>query len=140
MQVLVLDTNIVLDLFVFRDAAAAPLATELAQGGVQWLATAAMREELQRVLDYPQIARSRAFHGIDAAEVLARFDAHARLVDEAQRAPVRCADEDDQKFIDLAVTHRAILVSKDGEVLKMKNRLLQLGCPAVRPRYEPLPA
>ena len=140
MQALVLDTNIVLDVFVFRDPATQALAAELAQGSLRWLATRAMRDELERVLDYPQIEKGRAFHGIDACEVLEKFDAHVHRVDEAPRAPVRCADEDDQKFIDLALAHRAILVSKDGEVLKMKNRLLQLGCPAVRSRYEALAA
>jgi putative PIN family toxin of toxin-antitoxin system len=122
-QPLVLDTNIVLDLFVFRDAATQALAAELAHGRVHWFATSAMRDELERVLDYPQIAKSRAFHGIDAGAVLARFDAHVRLVDEAPRAPVRCADEDDQKFIDLAVAHRALLVSKDKAVLVLCKRL-----------------
>ena len=131
MQTLVLDTNIVLDAFVFADAAARPLVAVLEARAVRWLATAEMREELARVLDYPQIARRRVFHGIEAHAVLARFDAHAQLTEAAPRAPVRCADEDDQKFIDLAVAHQALLVSKDAEVLKMKNRMLRLGCPAV---------
>ena len=42
---LVLDTNIVLDLFVFRDAAARELRDAIRAGHVQWLATAAMRED-----------------------------------------------------------------------------------------------
>lgn len=131
MQAIVLDTNIVLDAFVFADAAAQPLLTALEGGAVRWLATHAMREELARVLDYPQIAKRRVFHGIELQAVLGRFDAHAQLTEPAPRAPVRCADEDDQKFIDLAVAHQALLVSKDAEVLKMKNRMLRLGCPAV---------
>lgn len=135
MQPLVLDTNIVLDLFVYDDAAALPLRSALAQGALRWLATRAMRDELQRVLDYPQILKRRAARGIELLDVLAHFDAHAHLVADAPRAPVRCQDEDDQKFIDLAVAHRALLVSKDGEVLKMKARLLRLGCPEVRSRY-----
>jgi putative PIN family toxin of toxin-antitoxin system len=131
MHPLVLDTNIVLDAFVFADASTQPLVAAIEGGAVRWLATVPMREELARVLDYPQIAKRRAFHGIDMAAVLGRFDAHAQLTEPAPRAPVRCADEDDQKFIDLAVAHQALLVSKDAEVLKMKNRMLRLGCPAV---------
>ena len=33
-------------------------------------------------------------------------------------------DGDDQKFIDLAVAHQALLLSKDQHVLSMRKRLL----------------
>jgi predicted nucleic acid-binding protein len=42
------------------------------------------------------------------------------------KAVVTCRDPDDQKFIDLAVQHRAVLLSKDKAVLCMKKRLLAL--------------
>ncbi len=58
--------------------------------------------------------------------VLAAFDAGARLGAGAARAPYACKDVDDQKFIDLAVGHGAILVSKDKAVLCMRKRLLTL--------------
>ena len=45
-QVIVLDTNIVLDVFVFNDAASAPLKAALETGDLDWLATQAMRDEL----------------------------------------------------------------------------------------------
>jgi putative PIN family toxin of toxin-antitoxin system len=99
------------------------LRSALAQGALRWLATRAMRDELQRVLDYPQILKRRAARGIELLDVLAQFDAQAHLVDDAPRAPVRCQDEDDQKFIDLAVAHRALLVSKDKAVLVLCKRL-----------------
>ncbi|OYZ43709.1 MAG: twitching motility protein PilT [Acidovorax sp. 16-64-162] len=41
-----------------------------------------------------------------------------------------CKDADDQHFIDLAVAHRAILLSKDKAVLCMQKRLLALGAQA----------
>ena len=53
---LVLDTNIALDLLLFADPAAQPLARALEAGAHRWLVTEAMREEFRRVLDYPQIA------------------------------------------------------------------------------------
>ena len=56
--VIVLDTNILLDLGVFDDARAEGLRTALKAGQLQWLATTAMRDELERVLAYPQIVRS----------------------------------------------------------------------------------
>mgnify|MGYP007089523872 CR=1 FL=1 len=60
-------------------------------------------------------------------QVLDRFDGHARLVEPPSKAPVTCSDPDDQKFIDLAVTHAAALHSKDAQVLCMKNRLARCG-------------
>lgn len=126
-RAIVLDTNIVLDLFVFNDAAAQPLKASLVAGELDWLATTAMRDELARVLDYPQIVPRLDFHGLAAADVLAAFDRHARLVPVAAKAQVTCRDADDQKFIDLAVLHRAPLLSKDRAVLCMKKRLSALG-------------
>jgi putative PIN family toxin of toxin-antitoxin system len=120
---LVLDTNIVLDLFVFRDAAVAGLRGSLAAGDVEWLATPAMREELACVLAYGNIAAR-----MDAAEtspeaVLDAFDAHARMVDAPTRSVITCRDADDQKFIDLAVANGARLLSKDKAVLALRRKL-----------------
>ena len=123
---LVLDTNIVLDVLVFGDAKAQPVSHGLNAGTVHWLATAAMREELRRVLAYPKLAARVAFHRGGAEPVLADFDRHARLVDAPAKAVLTCGDPDDQKFIDLAVAHRCILLSKDHEVLRMRKRLAQL--------------
>lgn len=124
---LVLDTNIVLDIWVFGDAAAAPLIAGLPQGQWRWLATLPMREELVRVLAYSQIVKSLAHHQIDPQAVLEQFDAHAEIVAVAPKASVTCKDPDDQKFIDLAVAHRATLLSKDHAVLSMAKRLVAQG-------------
>ena len=69
---LVLDTNIVLDLFVFADPQAEPLRQQLASGALDWIATAAMRAELERVLSYPQIVPRLAYYQRSAEQVLAR--------------------------------------------------------------------
>jgi len=124
---IVLDTNIVLDAWVFKDPATVPLLQALADGRLQWIATAPMRDELERVLAYPKIVKRLAFHKIPAAEVLAQFDALAQIVVVAAKAPVTCKDPDDQKFIDLAVGHQATVLSKDQAVLCMAKRLLALG-------------
>jgi putative PIN family toxin of toxin-antitoxin system len=123
MNALVLDTNIVLDVFVFADEAAKPVLPALAEGRWQWVATAAMREELARVLAYPQIVPRLDFYGLEARDVLAAFDRHATVVEAPPKAPVTCSDPDDQKFIDLAVSRQALLLSKDRAVLSMKKRL-----------------
>lgn len=124
---IVLDTNIVLDAFVFNDPAAMPLKQALDSGELQWLATLAMRDELERVLAYPKIAARLVHYQLTASGVLARFDAQARLVEVAAKAPYTCRDADDQKFIDLAVCHQATLLSKDDAVLCMAKRLVALG-------------
>jgi len=123
---LVLDTNIVLDLLVFGDAQVRPVSEGLLAGRLRWLATAAMREELARVLAYPKLAARVAFHRGEAQSVLADFDRHAQLVDVPVKAGVTCGDPDDQKFVDLAVAHRCTLLSKDYEVLRMRKRLARL--------------
>jgi len=124
---LVLDTNIVLDLFVFHDPATVKLKAALAEGSLRWMATAAMRDELERVLGYPYIVKSLQHHAISAEQVLAGFDAQVSVETVAPRASAVCKDPDDQKFIDLAVAHKALLLSKDKAVLCMKKRLVALG-------------
>ena len=126
-QKLVLDTNIVLDLFVFNDAASAPLRQALEARELDWLATQPMRDELARVLAYPQIIPRLNFYNLTAEDVLAAFDRHAQITPVAPKASVTCSDADDQKFIDLAVAHQALLLSKDEHVLSMKKRLLAQG-------------
>ncbi len=129
-QTLVLDTNIVLDAFVFSDAAALPVRDGLMAGALAWIATQPMRDELQRVLAYPQIVPRLVFYGLSAQDVLAQFDRHVRIVDAAPKADITCKDPDDQKFIDLAVTHRALVLSKDAAVLSMARRLQARGAAA----------
>jgi putative PIN family toxin of toxin-antitoxin system len=128
---LVLDTNIVLDMLVFRDTRTHALNAALFENpeipDLMWLATAPMREELARVLAYPHIAVRLAFHGLQAGQVLSQFDARVRILPVAPKAPVTCKDPDDQKFIDLAVSHSASLLSKDKAVLCMRRRLMKLG-------------
>ncbi len=126
MQPLVVDTNVVLDLLVFSDPATEPLARGLADGSLRWLATEPMRAELARVLAYPKIVARLASHQRPAGEVLADFDAWVTLAEVAPKAPVTCKDPDDQKFIDLAVAHQGLLLSKDFEVLRMAKRLARL--------------
>ncbi len=126
-RLVVVDTNVALDLLIFSDPRTAPLRTLLAQGRLAWIATPVMRDELERVLAYPHIVERMAYYRVDAAQVLAAFDAQARLVDIAPKVAYVCKDSDDQKFIDLAAAHRAILLSKDKAVICMRKRLANLG-------------
>lgn len=124
----VIDTNIALDLLVFDNPDCLPLAAALASGELRWIATAPMRTELARVLGYPLIARRLAQREMEAASVLEAFDARVSLLtDKPPRAPCVCKDPDDQVFIDLAVAQRALLISKDQAVLTMRKRLALQG-------------
>lgn len=123
----VLDTNIILDVFVFADAAAMPVRQALEAGELDWIATQPMRDELARVLAYRQIVPRLAFYDLSGDDVLASFDRHVRVMEVAVKARLTCSDPDDQKFIDLAVAEQALLLSKDRHVLSMKKRLLTQG-------------
>jgi putative PIN family toxin of toxin-antitoxin system len=123
----VLDTNIVLDLWVFDEPRAEALRLSVETGHMHWLATAAMREELARVLAYPQIAKRLTARALPAETVLGHFDRWAQLQPDAPKAEYACKDPDDQKFIDLAVAHTASLHSKDAQVLCMRKRLERCG-------------
>jgi len=127
---IVLDTNIVLDLLVFQDPVTVPLRAALDAGQLRWIATTAMRDELERVLAYPHVAKRLVFYKLAAKAVLDARDAFVHPVDVAPKAPVTCKDPDDQRFIDLAVTHQCLVLSKDHAVLTMAKRLRALGAEA----------
>jgi putative PIN family toxin of toxin-antitoxin system len=130
----VLDTNIVLDLWLYQDLATPELQAALNAKSVQWCATQVMRDELERVLAYTHIARRLAFSALTAEDILRQFDVHAVLHPIAPKALFICKDGDDQKFIDLAAQHKAQLISKDKAVLTMRNRMARLGV-AVAKRF-----
>ncbi|MFN4996370.1 MAG: putative toxin-antitoxin system toxin component, PIN family [Burkholderiales bacterium] len=126
-QAWVIDTNIVLDLWLFEDPATIPLRAALQSGAISHLATASMRDELERVLTYPHLVKRMAKSSIQAQDILSRFDEYLLAAAPAAKAACTCKDPDDQKFIDLAVAHAVPLLSKDNAILCMKKRLFQSG-------------
>lgn len=128
----VLDTNVVLDWLLFRDPAAMPLAHAIAAGQVVWLACAHMRCELDQVAGRPGLRQ----RGSEPASLLAAFDRHARLLPPPVADPLlRCADPDDQVFIDLSRAHRARwLVTRDRALLTLARRAAQVGLAIVAPQ------
>lgn len=118
---LVLDTNVVLDLLHFDDAAARPLFSALDAGRVACVVTDATLGEWQRVLAYPRFALEPARQ----AALLARYrNLSARMIEVDARAGLpRCSDPDDQKFLELAAASGAqALVSKDRALLSLHRR------------------
>ena len=134
-QAVVLDTNILLDLWLYQDPATPALLAALQQRQINWVATAPMREEFLRVLTYPHITARRLKQQTEVDWMLAQFDTYASMQSIAPRAPYVCKDPDDQKFIDLAVEYKAWLISKDKQVLRLTNRLARL-CVRVKTSFE----
>ena len=131
---LVIDTNWLLDLWVFDDPRAQPLRAALEAGELRWMATRHMRSEFERVLGYPAVAKRLQADGREPVAPLAEFDLRVEWAEPAPRAPVRCTDPDDQVFIDLALQQGATLLSKDRAVLACRKRLQALGS-AVQPHW-----
>ncbi|HVL09647.1 MAG TPA: putative toxin-antitoxin system toxin component, PIN family [Burkholderiaceae bacterium] len=122
----VLDSNVWVDIVVFDDPLARPIRTALAAGQLDAVISPSCREELRRVLAYPQFAR----FAVDIDAVLVWVDTVTRVLDpvagNAPRLP-RCSDADDQKFLELAQAAAArYLVSKDKAVLKLRRRMAQV--------------
>lgn len=120
-KLIVLDTNVCLDLFVFHDPRWASLLEALESGAVQAVTRADCRDEYRVVLHYPHLPLDDATR----AQAAARFDALIRVEAPSSRAlrlPV-CTDRDDQKFLEIARdAGAAILVTKDKALLKLARR------------------
>ena len=120
MKHIVLDTNVVLDLFHWANVDAVPIMAALESGRIKCLADERTLDELQRVLTYPQLKLTPEM----IAERWARYRALVELIPEGDAPPLpRCTDRDDQKFLELAArTGADWLVSKDKALLKLRGR------------------
>lgn len=130
----VLDTNVVLDWLVFADPRAARWARAIESGAIRWVRTAAMADELGRVLEHAWPARWL----VERGALTALADGHACCVaapsPQAVRHAPRCADPDDQMFIDLAIAVPARwLLTRDRALLRLGPQARRLGIEIVTP-------
>jgi uncharacterized protein len=129
----VLDTNVVLDWLVFRDARVAALAHQLERDEMSWVACPAMRTELSHMLSHRSLLRWSP----DRQQALAVFDRFAQPRPDpvaAAPTPLRCSDPDDQVFVDLALAEGAsTLFTHDRALLKLARRARPLGLSIQRP-------
>ncbi len=123
---IVLDTNVCLDLFVFRDPGSEALLAMLRSGAIQAVTRTDCRAEWMIVLGYGKL-------GLDAAAqaaALADFDSLSALLtpDTSALPPLpSCKDPDDQKFLELAAQAGAqALLTKDKALLKLAGRMRRL--------------
>jgi len=123
---IVIDTNVCLDLFVFRDPRWADLLAALESGAMKAVTRADCRDEYLAVLRYPHLPLDEA----GRQEAAARFDTLLQVVaPDAKhvRLPV-CTDRDDQKFLEIARDAGAsVLITKDKALLKLGRRTLREG-------------
>lgn len=117
---LVLDTNVVLDLFHWSNVDAVPIMAALEAGEIECLVDARTLDELRRVLTYPQLKLTAEM----IRERYARYHGLVKEISAGESPPLpRCKDPDDQKFLELAARSQAdILVSKDKALLKLRGR------------------
>lgn len=126
----VLDTNVLLDFWVFEDVRAAPLREAVERGSIRALRSADCVDEFSEVLARPKLRVDGAIR----CEILRRWHTLAASVEQVFAAPYACADPHDQKFLDLAHTAGAEwLVTKDKALLSLSRRALRCGLRIVEP-------
>lgn len=127
---IVIDTNVCLDLFVFRDPRWQPLRAALEERRVEAVTRDDCRTEWLRVLEYTHLpldadSRATATRNFDALITLLSPD--QMEVKAEIRLPV-CKDPDDQKFLELARdTDARTLLTKDKALLKLARRTAKAG-------------
>jgi putative PIN family toxin of toxin-antitoxin system len=112
----VLDTNVVVSALLFEHGRLLWLRTAWMQGRCRPLVSAATVEELVRVLAYPKFRLSVD----EREEILGDYLPFVEVVTVSRRsaAAPRCADPDDQMFLELGVAgHAALIVTGDEKLL-----------------------
>ena len=132
----VLDTNVLLALWLFRDPAVEALRAALAAGLLQPVRSAATDAEFAEVLGRSglfSVAPERQTMLLDA------WQATASPVEAIQSAAWVCRDPLDQKFLDLAVSVQAgWLLTRDRDLLKLARKARRQGLLIVTPERWPL--
>jgi len=126
----VIDTNVCLDLFVFRDPRWTALLAALQAHTIEAVTRSDCRTEWLKVLEYQHLPLDAQTRPLAAAE----FDELITCIaagDTADRAGVRlpiCSDPDDQKFLELARDAGAqVLITKDKALLKLARKTARDG-------------
>ena len=130
LQRIVVDTNVCLDLFMFRDQRWQLLVDGLKRGEIEAVTSASCRMEFMLVLAYEKMQLSTE----SQAAIMQEFDQLIRMVElptepsatHVIKLPL-CKDRDDQKFLELAYASQAdILITKDKALLKLARKTIRL--------------
>jgi putative PIN family toxin of toxin-antitoxin system len=125
----VLDTNVCLDLFVFRDPRWAALHDALRSGAMEAVTREDCRTEWQLVLHYPHLKLDDQRRHAVAEEFDLLIRCHRAPPQERHTTPLPvCKDRDDQKFLEIARDAEAdILLTKDKALLKLAGKTRRNG-------------
>ena len=129
--VVVLDTNVLLDVFYWDDPAARPIKAALAARRFWAARTNDTTDEFADVLRRPRFALTVK----EQCTILRRWHKASQSVTLSDAAPaVFCRDPDDVKFLQLAKCLAAdLLITKDKKVLKAGRKLRSLGTAVLTP-------
>ena len=128
----VLDTNIWLDLLLFKDINLNYIINAIHQKHLQVYACQKMYDELARVLHYPQFSK----YNHDINQCLEQFNNYVIYLATPPNLaiPVKCKDIDDQVFLDFCGLYNInFLISKDKQVLKLAKNMRKLGVKVIPP-------
>ena len=119
----VLDTNVLVSLYVFADSRFAPLRARIESGEWQAVTNDTCLDEFRRVLSYPIFALADERQQAALAAYSTRVTRVEGAGQPATSALPRCADRDDQKFLELARDAAADwLVTADKALLRLARR------------------
>ncbi|HTD03111.1 putative toxin-antitoxin system toxin component, PIN family [Undibacterium sp.] len=126
-KLIVLDTNVCLDLFVFHDPRWGALLDGLKDGSIKAVTRSDCRMEWLAVLNYPHLPVA-----LDQKDdIIRQFDLHIECIAPTAKSTLRlpfCSDKDDQKFLELARDAGAdTLITKDKALLKLARKTRQAG-------------
>ena len=124
MKPVVLDTNILLDIFVFNDERAINLKQVIMDRSIPVVASQKTLLEFADVISRPVFKLDE----VTQAAILNQWQSLAQQHDDSNlaTAPWKCQDPDDQIFLDLAYQLKpAILISKDNALLHIASRAAQ---------------
>lgn len=120
---LVLDTNVVLDLLHFLDATVLPIRQAIESRRAQCYASPSTLAEFNRVLSYPELDLDASAQASLMTQYQSWINNAHTVVNVNPKLP-RCADPDDQMFLELAASVAAdFLISKDKALLALKRSI-----------------
>ena len=126
----VLDTNVVFDVWFWNDRHAQTLKAAIEQNRLKLVSTPSCLKEFAVVMQRPQFGLNEAQQDALLEAVLSAVT----VVSVSLEGLVRCRDEDDEKFLNLAFEARAdYLFTKDKYVLRSGRKLVPLGTKTMRP-------
>ena len=130
----ILDTNILLDLIVFKDISVEKLHVLFEKNKIYFLFSIETVNEFKRVINYKKFKFSETQKNKFIEELnylIGNTDVFDLNISEL---PVIIRDPDDHKFIELAYqTKTKYLLTKDNDLLKIKKKLIDYGIMALKP-------